>query len=287
MILIPNFPIIDQNPFAVEARIGNLGKLDMVGIETWVEINFDGDYWESGHDYYDIGGFSSMDVTYDVFPNGEPIGTLFDICVYVHHDDDEDLSNNEMCTEAEVGRECWQYVGDDGIARARIAWYYNYYTWAKKMWQPGVTEGASAVWFAVNTVSKGEPGYPFPDPVYDPIQMGVWVDNNSDGNPDTPGDDPAWGEIRTPGDSPSWVISVPPPCSHVGLGGILWAGFRNLNSYPSTREGLQFSYIAGDNNMWYGYRDRWYSYPYYRGGHIRSCLEYPPLIAMSGMSGAV
>jgi hypothetical protein len=280
-ILEPNFPIIGQAPLAVVATLANLGTLGQT-FDTWVEVTWPGDSWTSTVITMTMASYDVQDVTYEAWPNGLPQETEAEICVYVDNPGDEYPDNNEMCTGVKVGRDCWQYAGDDGIARNFMYFGGAYYAMVKRIFQPGVTDPVAAAWIAVNTCSKGEAYYPWPDPVYDPILICAYTDNDGNGSPDQSSMDPVWSMMATPSDAPNWVVVDVPECAFLGQGGVMWAGFRNPN-YPTEREGLGLSYTAGDYELWYGYYNNWYSYPYYQGAMIRACLEYPPLVALTGL----
>ena len=277
----PDFPLIGQAPFSVIATIVNQGTEDQ-NFDTWVEIDWASGSWMSEVINMDLASYVTVDVTYEEWENGLPKETEMDICVYVDNPGDEYPDSDWLCTGCKIGRDCWMYAGDDGVARNFMYFGGYYYAMCKRIMQPGVTDPVAAAWIAVNTCSRGEMYYPWPDPVYDPITIGVYLDYDGNGSPDQSSMEPVWSVVATPADAPNWVVVDVPACAFLGPGGIMWAGFRNHN-YPSQREGLGLSYTAGDYELWYGYYSSWYAYPYYQGAMIRACLEYPPLVAIEGL----
>jgi hypothetical protein len=275
-ILAPNFPYIDPNPVAIEATIGNIGTMDQ-DFSTWAEATWPGDSWTSTVINTNLSSFSTANYTYDAFPNGLPIGTTIDICIYIDNPGDADNSNDQMCTSVKVFRECTKYATDDGIVGNAFYFYSYNYTIAKKM-NTADTRPVTLAWAAVNTISRGEPYYPWPDPVYDPVRLQVFTDDDLNG---TPGNDPVWYVDVRPADNPSWVIAEVPACEFLGAGGAVWLGMKNL---APGREGVCTDpYPIKNSDGWYHTGSFWYNSMLYGDYHIRGCLEWPPLVSVSGL----
>jgi hypothetical protein len=278
MITAPDFPFIGPDPFAVSADIANLGTADQ-DFDTWVEIDDGTTVWTSTVISTSLGSFASANYTYETFPNGRDVGTEFDVCVKVDNPGDEDTSNDELCGQYKILRQCIPYATDDGtIANAFYFYGYNYIC-AKRM-NVGPTDPATLVWMGVNTVSAGEPFYPWPDPVYDPIMISAWTDDDLNGSPENT---PAYEVEVTPTDMP-WVTVEVPPCSFLGMGGTVWVGFQNKS--PG-REGLCTDNVREHFDTYYFYGTNWYMYTGYGDWHIRGCLEFPPLITIEGLEDVV
>ncbi|MFQ5905942.1 MAG: hypothetical protein ACE5JA_05160, partial [bacterium] len=272
----PDFPYVDDSPFDVKAVISNLGTAAQT-FDTWVEIDDGSTIWTSTTISTSLASFTSATYTYQTFPNGRPVGTVFDVCVYVDNPGDEDTSNDNMCATFKILRTCIPFVSDRFPAMWNIFYYYDYGTILAKEMRTTDTRPATMVWVGVN--SKGEQYYPWPDPVYDPIMIGCWTDDDLSGKPEN---DPAWADTVTPTDM-HWVTAEVPPCTFLGSGGGVWVGWKNIS--PG-REGMVVDPLPRQNyNDWYYYPPYGEFRPYsgFSDFHIRGCLEYPPLVSVSGL----
>jgi hypothetical protein len=266
-IVNPYFPFVDPVPFAVKATITNTGA-HAQDFETWCEVEYSPSLppWKSNTIASALGKFTSLEYTYDPYPNGQPSGTELKVTVYVDNPGDEDPSNDEMATASVVMKDCTPYVTD----RFELgnAFYFNDYraVLAKKM-STADTMPVTLAWVAVNTASKGEPFYPWPDAIYDPVEISAWTDENEDGRPDTM---PVWADTLTPSDA-RWVAVEVPDGSFYGKGGRVWVGFKNVE--PG-REGLVTDSSRLNNDTWYFWKGVWTEYNAYGDWHIRGCLVY-------------
>lgn len=275
-IVQPDFPFIGPSPLTIVATIANMGTADQ-DFDTWVEVSWPGDSWTSTVISTSMASFTMTDYTYEAFPNGLPIGTVIDICVYVDNPGDENTGNDHLCTYAEIFRDCTIYATDDGVVGNAFYFYSYNYVIAKEM-RTADTRPVTLAWAGVNTISRGEPYYPWPDPVYDPILIGAWTDNDLNG---TPENKPVWSVNATPSDAPPWVVVKVPECTFLGAGGGVWVGMQNLS--PG-REGMCVDpYPVKNSDGWYFSGSTWYNYMLYGDYHIRGCLEWPPLVSVSGL----
>lgn len=78
-------------------------------------------------------------------------------------------------------------------------------------------------WGEINTLSFGEPLYPWPDTVYDPIEISIWEEEPGTGFPKYP---PIWTTIATPSDSPT-AVRVYPPGTILSMTNVIFLGTRN------------------------------------------------------------
>ncbi len=274
----PVIRLVDDAPLGVRGKIANLGT-ESQRFSTWCEIRYDGNTWRSFSIPATLGPFKTAEFEYQIFPNGLPLGTALDVMLYADNPGDLDLMNNSSSGAFRVVRPCSAYVTDRYPDWGNIFYYHDYQTvFAKEIKTTGL-EAATVVWIAINTASRGEAYYPWPDPVYDQIMLGCWADNDLDGKPD--GEEPAWADTVVPSDAP-WVSVEVPECSFLSAGSI-WVGYKNLN--PG-REGLVVDpYPRQHNDCWYyhPYYEDWKPYSGYSDFHIRGCVEYPPLVSASGL----
>jgi hypothetical protein len=274
----PVIGLVDEGPFEIRGEVANLGT-ESQRFSTWCEIRYEWNTWTSSSMPGNLGPFKTTEFVYGTFPNGLPLGTALDVRLYADNPGDLDLMNNSASAAFRVVRPCSAYVTDRYPDWGNIFYYHDYETiFAKEMKTTG-TEPATMVWLAVNTASRGEAYYPWPDPVYDQILLGCWTDNDLDGKPD--GKEPVWADTVVPSDAP-WVSVEVPECSFLSTGSI-WVGYKNLN--PG-REGLVVDpYPRQHNDCWYyhPYYEDWKPYSGYSDFHIRGCLEYPPLVSASGL----
>lgn len=274
----PHVQFVDDGPLEVRGKVANVGE-EPQEFSTWCEVDFSGIAWISTPVLASLDPFTTAEFTYEVFPNGLSPGTVLDISINIDNLGDLDFTNNRSSSSFIVVRSCTAYVTDRYPEWGNVFYYHDYETiFAKKMETDG-TRQATMVWIAINTASKGEAYYPWPDPVYDQVMLGCWVDDDLDGKPDS--EEPAWADTVTPTDA-HWVAVEVPECSFLSTGGI-WVGYKNLN--PGREALVVDPYPRQHNDCWYyhPYYEDWKPYSGYSDFHIRGCLEYPPLVNAAGL----
>jgi hypothetical protein len=278
----PDFNFISGDPLQVEVRCANLGTLDQ-NFTIHLTIAWDGGFFEA-YTSAELAALQTGDFLLPEWENGLEPGEGLEICVWIRNIGDEDRSNDgPICVFRAVSRSCIPYVTDDYPEVGNVFYLRDSgYILAKEM-RTTDTRPVALVWGGINTVSKGEPYYPWPDPVYDPVEIAIYTDEDDDGIPD--GNMPEWADTIAPDDDP-WISFSPPYCSHLGQGGAVWVGFRNY-LYPAGREALVVDPYPRDHYDTWFYDPNtgsWYSYNGYGDWHIRGCLEYPPPVTLQGLS---
>ncbi|MFQ5906149.1 MAG: T9SS type A sorting domain-containing protein [bacterium] len=130
-------------------------------------------------------------------------------------------------------------------------------------------------WGEINTVSRGDSFYPWPDSFYDPVEITVWEEEAGTGLPKYP---PIWTTVVTPSDSPA-VVRIYPPDTMLATTNYIFLGMRN-HEYPDGAEGLC---VDGHRDFADTYRSSngghtWSEYGAYGDWHIRACLTYPDAV---------
>lgn len=126
-------------------------------------------------------------------------------------------------------------------------------------------------WGEINTLSFGEPFYPWPDTGYDPVEITIWEEEPGTGFPKYP---PIWTTVVTPSDSPT-VVRVYPPDTILAATNIIFLGMRNPLA-PDRAEALDtdnWRHFGG--TIWS--RDgglTWEEQSFEGDWHIRACLIY-------------
>jgi hypothetical protein len=263
----PECLCISSDPFAIKGNISNIGTQGQ-SFDTWCEITWATGSWTSSVITTSLSAFSSSQYTYGLFPNGLPDSTELQICVYVTNPGDQDVANDRLCVNYHVRRPCEEYITDNGSG-GELVEKSPPYVLAKKMEMKDTKDPVSLVCAWVNTVSKGEPFYPWPDCYYDPIRLSAWCDEDDDGVPDA---EPTWTAVVTPSDLPHWIGTYIPTCSFTCPFGKLWVGMEEI--LPG-REGLTADPAPPvHSDCWYFDGGAWHQGNLGVGDwHIRGCLE--------------
>lgn len=172
-------------------------------------------------------------------------------------------------TVARPGDACDEKIFDDGtIANA---FYFTDSVWIMARRFDGSASPVGMEWGEINTISLGDPFYPWPDPTYDPIEITVWEGDTGNELPVYP---PIWTTVVTPSDSPS-VVRVYPPDTILSSSSIIYLGMRNPQ-HPDRAEGLC---VDGHRDFPGTYRSTdggltWQVDSGFGDWHIRACLIY-------------
>ena len=176
------------------------------------------------------------------------------------------------CTVSSVRGQyaCDEKIFDDGTISN--AFYFNdtLAVMARKF--EGSFSPVGMEWGEVNTISLGDPFYPWPDSTYDPIEVTMWEGDSITGLPVYP---PVWTTVVTPSDSPG-VVRVYPPDTVLSSSSLIFLGMRNPE-LPDHAEGLAVD-AQRDTGGTYLSMNGGQSWSYYGGyadWHIRACLIYP------------
>ena len=126
-------------------------------------------------------------------------------------------------------------------------------------------------WGEINTLSLGEPFYPWPDTGYDPFEISIWEEEPGTGFPKYP---PIWTTVVTPSDSPS-VVRVYPPDTILAGTNIIFLGMRNPLAPDRAEALLTDNWRHFGGTIWS--RDgglTWEEQSFEGDWHIRACLIY-------------
>jgi hypothetical protein len=187
------------------------------------------------------------------------------------------------CTVSSVTGEyaCDEKIFDDGTISNAFYLDDSLAVMARKF--EGSFSPVGMEWGEVNTISLGEPFYPWPDPTYDPVEITMWEGDSATGLPSYP---PIWTTVVTPSDSPP-AVRVYPPDTVLSSSNIVFLGMRNPDR-PDCAEGLAVdaqrdtggTYLSMDGGQ------SWSVYSVYGDWHIRACLIYPHAVeeAVEGYS---
>jgi hypothetical protein len=127
-------------------------------------------------------------------------------------------------------------------------------------------------WGEINTLSLGEPLFPWPDADYDSFEISIWEEEPGTGLPKSPA---IWSIMVFPTDSPA-AVRVYPPATVISPTNIIFLGMRNPKA-PDHAEGLNTdvrrdsagTIISSDFGV------SWSPYNVYGDWHIGACLIYP------------
>jgi hypothetical protein len=165
---------------------------------------------------------------------------------------------------------CDEKVFDDGTIGNSFYFSDSSYIMARRF--VGSSSPVGMEWGEINTLSYGEPYFPWPDADYDSFEISVWEEEPGSGLPKFPA---IWSIMVFPTDSPA-AVRVYPPDTVISATNIIFLGMRNPKA-PDHAEGLNTdvhrdsagTIISSDFGV------TWSPYTPYGDWHIRACLIYP------------
>jgi hypothetical protein len=183
---------------------------------------------------------------------------------------DADTLNDCLSTALKGSPPCSLITYDDGTYGNAFYFHSQYISAASFS---GTCQPLRLVWAAVNTITQGEPFYPWPNAIYDSVEISAWEAN--------PGGMPTsmkLSELETvPTDDPSWVIWVPDSMEAISTTGSIAVGFRQVNPSSAKREALATDGSRDFFNNYYSSNQgsNWFAYNAYGDWHIRACVDCP------------
>jgi hypothetical protein len=279
----PNFPLQSAGePLELEVNVANLGTQDQnFTVNMVITRKSDNVEMYNETEAGFLAALSQGSIVMPDWADGPEVGVGYLIESSVSNPGDENTANDDCETSVTGSVACEQIAYDDGTYGNAFYWFSSNYISAASFdgTQPPPVR---MVWGAVNTITAGEPFYPWPNAIYDPVELVAWEATPGGPKNGLVNKLAEWDTVPT--DDPSWIVWSLGPTEAISASGSIALGFRNTEISSARREGLATDNARNFFKNYYSYNlgNNWFSYSGYGDWHIRACVDYPPCLEIVG-----